>query len=162
MAADHNDFRIAAGWSTVSPVDRAHRTETPGSRLRALRGLRDQRGLSTTEYVIILICIAWRSFGGSARDRTARASGEVAGLEASPGQGSGARGGGIRVARSSSSALDEATADATPPGEDEGGWMSPAFALGIAAVVILAVVARNFQKRGGGDGGGGGGEGAEG
>jgi hypothetical protein len=169
MAADHNDFRIAAGWSTVSPVDRAHRTETPGSRLRALRGLRDQRGLSTTEYVIILICIAvigisaWRSFGSSARDRTARASGEVAGLEASPGQGSGARGGGIRVARSSSSALDEATADATPPGEDEGGWMSPAFALGIAAVVILAVVARNFQKRGGGgDGGGGSGEGAEG
>ena len=116
IAGDHIDFRIAAGWSTVSPVDRAHHTETPGSRLRALRGLREQRGLSTTEYVIILICIAvigisaWRSFGSSARDRTARASGEVAGLEATPGQGGGARGGGgIRVARSSSSALDEAT-----------------------------------------------------
>ncbi|MFO0628045.1 MAG: hypothetical protein U0325_20890 [Polyangiales bacterium] len=150
-------------------MDRAHRTETPGSRLRALRGLREQRGLSTTEYVIILICIAvigisaWRSFGSSARDRTARASGEVAGLEATPGQGSGPRGGGIRVARTSSSALDEATADATPPGEEDGGWMSPAFALGIAAVVILAVVARNFQKRGGGgDGGGGGGGGGDG
>jgi hypothetical protein len=169
MAADHNDFRIAAGWSTVPLVDRALRPEIPGSGRRARRGLRDQRGLSTTEYVIILICIAvigisaWRSFGSSARDRTAQASGEVAGLEATPGQGSGARGGGIRVARSSSSALDEATADATPPGEDEGGWMSPAFALGLAAVVILAVVARNFQKRGGGgDGGGGGGEGAAG
>lgn len=129
------------------------------------RGLRDQRGLSTTEYVIILICIAvigiaaWRGFGGSARDRTARASGEVAGLEATPGQG-GPRGGGIRVTRTSSSALDDATADATPPDQEGEGWVTPAFVLGFAAVVILAVVARNFRKRGAGGGGGDGGGGA--
>lgn len=98
---------------------------------------------------------AWRVFGDSARDRAAHASGEVAGLEAAPG-GAAPRGGGIRVARTSSSALDEATADATPPPADDEGWITPAFALGIAAVVVLAVVARNLQRRGGGTGDGGG------
>lgn len=95
---------------------------------------------------------AWRGFGSSARTHTARASGEVAGLEATPGESgpSGPRGGGIRVARTSSSALDEATADATPPPAEDEGWVTPAFALGFGAVVILAVIARNFRSRGGG------------
>ncbi|MEZ4389999.1 MAG: hypothetical protein R3A48_02795 [Polyangiales bacterium] len=136
-----------------------------GVALRARRGLGDQRGLSTTEYVIILICIAvmgiaaWRGFGSSARTHTARASGEVAGLEATPGAGgpTGPRGGGIRVARTSSSALDEATADATPPPAEDEGWVTPAFVLGFGAVVVLAVIARNFRSRGGGAEGKGGG-----
>lgn len=110
--------------------------------------------------MIILICIAvigisaWRMFGSSTRDRTARATGEVAELEATPGQ-TGPRGGGIRVARTSSSALDEATADATPPPAEDEAWVTPAFVLGFAAVVVLAVVARNLRKRGGGGGQGG-------
>lgn len=126
-------------------------------RLRARRGLRDQRGLSTTEYVILLIVVAmvgiagWRMFGSSARDRTASATGEVSGLEESG--ASTARGGGIRVARTSSSALDEATADATPPPSDDERWATPAFLLGGAAVLILAVVAQRLRNRGGGGGG---------
>lgn len=127
----------------------------PGAaRLRAARGLRDQRGLSSTEYVILLIVVAlvgiagWRMFGDSARDRAATASSEVGGLDqtASPS----ARGGGIRVARTSSSALDDATADATPPPTDEERWATPAFILGFAAVLVLGVIARRMRNRGGG------------
>ncbi len=128
----------------------------PGAaRLRARRGLRDQRGLSSTEYVIILIVVAlvgiaaWRVFGDSARDRAASASSEVGGLDQTA---QGPRGGGIRVARTSSSALDEATADATPPPTDEERWATPAFMLGFAAVLVLAVVARRMRNRGGGGG----------
>lgn len=110
--------------------------------------------------VIALVGIAaWRGFGDSARDRTTQASSEVSELEATPGQPA-ARGGGIRVARTSSSALDEATADATPPPTAEERWATPALVLGIAAVLVLAMVAQRLRARGGDGGGGGGGDGA--
>jgi hypothetical protein len=69
--------------------------------------LRDTRGLSTAEYIILmaLICvvgfIAWRLFGGSTRERTAGAHGVVSGLattssEDGEGQGHGAGGHGAQ------------------------------------------------------------------
>jgi Flp pilus assembly pilin Flp len=51
------------------------------------RGLaRDQRGLSTVEYIIILVLIAvagiglWRAFGETVSDKISNATGEVGGL----------------------------------------------------------------------------------
>jgi len=48
--------------------------------------LRDQRGLSTVEYIIILVLIAvagiglWRAFGETVSDKISNATGEVGGL----------------------------------------------------------------------------------
>ena len=54
---------------------------------RSLTLLRDTRGLSTVEYVIILVLVAalaigsWRQFGGAVKDKIDKSTGDVQKLE---------------------------------------------------------------------------------
>lgn len=131
---------------------------------------RDTRGLSTTEYVLILMAVAlvgiaaWRMFGSSTASRSGEAASEVGGLESAGGSPRPAAGGGGRAhtADSPRSRLEEATGDATPPGGAEDTFKGAGWMLALAAVLVLGAVAKQLLGRGkggegGGDGGGGGG-----
>ncbi len=143
----------------------ASRPVAIGTRRRSLR--RDSEGLSTTEYVILLlvvacVCIAgWRLFGTSAFERATQASGDVGQLGQSidgP-SGGGAGGAGGRHGGSSGAArshLDDATADATPPPEAKDELAMPLALLAGAALLLLAMVAQRMKKKGGGGAKGGG------
>ena len=89
---------------------------------RSLR--RDTRGLSTVEYVIILLAVglvgiaAWRGFGSTASTRTTEATGTMGSLDGPATSGESTAGGGGSGRRvAGRSHLDEATADAAPPPE---------------------------------------------
>lgn len=130
-----------------------HPGETLRKNLRALG--RDTRGLSTVEYVLLLIIIAcmcmaaWKMFGATAATRTASASGDVGGLEQQsidgPNRGGG---GGTRV----HSRVEDATADATPPPTTEEQLFEPIAFGGAALLLIIAMVVRRRGKKGGGGG----------
>lgn len=128
------------------------------ARRRTLRD--DTRGLSTIEYVILLIVVAcvgiagWKMFGRTSSTRASQASGAVVGLGETPGR----RAGGGAVASSgggSGSRLEEATGEIADPAADDGLGLSPALYLGAAAVLVIGVVGVRFLRRGrSGDGGG--------
>ena len=120
---------------------------------RNLRALsRDPRGLSTVEYVLLLIIIAcmcmaaWKMFGATAATRTASASGDVGGLEQQSIDGPPRGGGGTRV----HSRVEDATADATPPPTTEEQLFEPIAFGGAALLLIIAMVVRRRGKKGGG------------
>lgn len=123
---------------------------------------RDTEGLSTTEYVIVLIVVAcvgiaaWRLFGASALTRATEASGDVGQLGQSV-DGPARPGGGSKAPRSRArgSHLDDAVADATPTPQKEELTM-PYLLLAGAALLLAAMVAQRMKK------GGGGGQGAKG
>lgn len=118
---------------------------------RSLR--RDTEGLSTTEYVILLLVVAcvgiaaWKLFGVSAMSRTATASGNVGALAEAGGAGGGRAGaaGGRGVSR-----LEELTGEAPPPEAQEDFTMP--YALLGGAVVLLGLMAAMRMRKG--DGGG--------
>lgn len=131
---------------------------------RARRSLRsDAEGVSTTEYVILLLVVAcvgiagWRLFGTSAFERATSASGNVGQLGQSiDGPGGGGGGGGGSGGSGSSggprSRLEDATADATPPPDPKDELTMPFALLAGAALLLLAMVA-NRMKKGDGKGG---------
>lgn len=133
--------------------------------LSGVRRLRSEtRGLSTVEYIIILLVVAlvgvaaWRMFGGSTARRAESAGQDVGGLEGEERHGGGARArGGIVV--STQGRLDEATgAVAAPPAETR--FDVPAWMLGLAAALVVFLVGQRVMKgdggaKGGGAGGGG-------
>ncbi len=121
---------------------------------RSLR--RDTRGLSTVEYVIILLAVglvgiaAWRGFGSTASTRTTEATGTMGSLDGPAPSGesaTGSGGGGRRVAGRSH--LDEATADAAPPPEPAEQFAGPVMLLGAATLLVLGLVARRMLRKDG-------------
>ncbi len=133
-----------------------------GNVRRSLRA--DTEGVSTTEYVILLLVVAcvgiagWKLFGTSAFERATSASGNVGQLGQSidgPGGGGGSGSGGTGSSPSGQprSHLDEATADATPP-PDPKDELSMPFALLAGAVLLLIAMAANRMKKGDGGKGG--------
>lgn len=145
----------AVDGDTVAPVMGAPR--------RSLR--RDQQGLSTTEYVILLMIVAcvgvgaWRIFGSSAVERANAASGNVGALEDGTGGGGGGGHGGGRAGASgpANTRLEDATADATPPPEKED-LSAPYTLFGVGLLLLVLLVARRMKSGDGGKGGEGGGE----
>ncbi len=136
------------------------------------RSLRSNvEGLSTTEYVILLLVVAcigiaaWRIFGTTAYQRATSASGDVSQLgQTVDGPGGGSGGGGAGGGGSGASGgharshLDEATADATPPPDPKDELTMPFALLAGAALLLLAMVARRMK---GGDGAKGGAKGSK-
>lgn len=128
---------------------------------RSLR--RDTEGLSTTEYVLLLMVVAcvgiagWKLFGTSAVERASEASGNVGQLGQSidgPGGGGGAGGrGGGSASGQPHSHLDDATADATPPPDPKDELSMPVVLL-VGAVLLLVAMAANRMKKGDGAKGG--------
>lgn len=115
---------------------------------------RDQRGLSTVEYVIILLAVglvgiaAWRGFGSSTSTRTSEASGHVGSLDeptapTQPGAGSG----GPEHRQAGRTQLDEATGDAAPPPEASEQFVGPVLLLGAATLLVLGLVARRMLRK---------------
>lgn len=131
-----------------------------------MRLSRDTRGLSTVEYVIILLIVglvgvaAWRMFGGSTARRAENAGQDVGALDDGSGAQAhgGARGRGGIVVASRRSRLDDATGEvAAPPPETR--FETPTWMLGLAAALVVFLVGQRLMKGdkgGGGDGGGGG------
>lgn len=134
------------------------------------RSLRhDREGLSTTEYVILLVVIAcvsiagWRLLGTSAYSRATSASGDMGSLGSSidgpAGRGSasggGSAGGGAQGAGAPRSRLEDATADATPPPDPKDELVLPFSLLGGALLLLIAMVVGRRNNKGGGDAGGG-------
>lgn len=126
--------------------------------------LRDAKGLSTTEYVILLLVVAcvgiagWRLFGTSTFERATSASGDVGQLGQSidgPSHGGGGQHGGRTGTR-----LEDVTADATPPPDPKEELTMPFMLLAGALLLLIAMGARRMQAKGGG-GGEGGGEGGD-
>lgn len=133
------------------------------------RSLRhDREGLSTTEYVILLVIVAcasiagWRLLGTSAYSRATTATGDMGAL-GTAGDGAGGRGQGGGGSSSGSAAgagaprsrLDEATADATPPPDPKDELVMPFTLLGGALLLLIAmIVSRRNQKGDGGSGDG--------
>jgi len=127
-----------------------------GDRAGSRRSLRhDQRGLSTVEYIIILLVVglvgvaAWRGFGSSTTARTGAASGQMGTLD-EPGQTAaaptaGGGGGGRRT--SGRSQLDEATGDAAPPPDASEQFAGPVMLLGAAVLLVLGLVARRMLRK---------------
>lgn len=118
------------------------------------RFLRDTRGLSTVEYVIVLIVVAlvgvaaWRAFGASAQERAAQASGEMSALgSAVDGPGGSGAGGGSAGRPQRRSQLEEATGDAAPPPEPQDRFSGPVLLLAAAALLVLAMVARRMFSK---------------
>lgn len=132
-----------------------------GTSRRSLR--HDTVGLSTTEYVILLLVVAcvtiagWRILGTTAFERASSASGDMGQL-GQAGDGSGHAAGGSGAASTGSrprTRLEDATADATPPPDPKDELTMP-FALLIgAALLLVAMFARRKKgggKKSGGDG----------
>lgn len=133
------------------------------------RSLRhDREGLSTTEYVILLVVVAcvsiagWRLLGTSAYSRATSASGDMGSLGSSidgpagrgGSGGGGSAGGGAQGAGAPRSRLEDATADATPPPDPKDELVLPFSLLGGALLLLIAMVVSRRNK-GGGDAGGG-------
>jgi len=131
------------------------------------RSLRhDREGLSTTEYVILLVVVAcvsiagWRLLGTSAYSRATSASGDMGSLGSSidgPGSrggGGSAGGAGAQGAGAPRSRLEDATADATPPPDPKDELVLPFSLLGGALLLLIAMIVSRRNK-GGGDAGGG-------
>lgn len=127
-----------------------------------MRLSRDTRGLSTVEYVIILIVVglvgiaAWRMFGGSTANRAENAGQDVGALDDGAGQarGGGSRGRGGIVVASRRSRLDDATGEVAPP-PPETRFETPTWMLGLAAALVVFLVGQRLMKGDKGDGGGG-------
>lgn len=128
-------------------------------RRRPLRS--DERGLSTVEYVIVLVVVglvgiaAWRSMGSQTATRAMEGSQEVSSLEQgvdSPASG------GSRATTRGRSRVEDATAEEAPPPSAQEELFGPVLLLGGAAILVLALVARRMLRKG--DGGGQGGNGA--
>lgn len=134
------------------------------------RSLRhDREGLSTTEYVILLVVIAcvsiagWRLLGTSAYSRATSASGDMGSLGSSidgpsgrgGAGGGGSAGGGAQGAGAPRSRLEDATADATPPPDPKDELVLPFSLLGGALLLLIAMVVGRRNNKGGGDAGGG-------
>ena len=125
-----------------------------GTSRRSLR--HDTVGLSTTEYVILLLVVAcvtiagWRILGTTAFERASSASGDMGRLDqggAGAGSASGGGGGGSSTGSRPRTRLEDATADATPPPDPRDELTMP-FALLIgAARLLVAMFAR--RKKGG-------------
>ncbi|MDB4929518.1 MAG: hypothetical protein JWM10_2002 [Myxococcaceae bacterium] len=124
-------------------------------RRRSLRA--DERGLSTVEYVIVLVVIglvgiaAWRGLGSQTATRALEARQEVSGLGESV-DGPPARGGssGARSGVRERSRVEDATAEEAPPPTAAEELFGPVLLLGGAAVLVLAVIARRMLRKGGG------------
>lgn len=128
-----------------------------GTSRRSLR--HDTVGLSTTEYVILLLVVAcvtiagWRILGTTAFERASSASGDMGRLDqggagAGSASGGGGGGGGSSAGSRPRTRLEDATADATPPPDPRDELTMP-FALLIgAALLLVATFAR--RKKGGG------------
>jgi hypothetical protein len=128
---------------------------------RSLRS--DERGLSTVEYVIVLVVVglvaiaAWRSMGSETASRAIEARQEVSGLEQGVDGPAGARGGGSRASTRGRSRVEDATAEEAPPPSAQEELFGPVMLLGGAAILVLALVARRMLRKGDGGGQGGGG-----
>ena len=132
-----------------------------------MRGMRrslrsDERGLSTVEYVIVLLVVglvaiaAWRGMGSQTASRAMEARQEVSGLEQGVDGPAGSRGG-SRASTRGRSRVEDATAEEAPPPSATEELFGPVMLLGGAAILVLALVARRMLRRGdGGDQGAGG------
>ena len=131
--------------------------------------IHNREGVSTTEYVILLLVVAcigiagWRLLGTTAFSRATSASGDMSGLGSSgdgSGRGGGGGGGGGGGASSGSprTRLEDATADATPPPDPKDELVMPFTLLAGALLLLIAMGAKRMKT---GDGGGGGAEGGE-
>jgi hypothetical protein len=131
--------------------------------------IHNREGVSTTEYVILLLVVAcigiagWRLLGTTAFSRATSASGDMSGLGSSgdgSGRGGGGGGGGGGGASSGSprTRLEDATADATPPPDPKDELVMPFTLLAGALLLLIAMGAKRMKK---GDGGGGGSEGGD-
>jgi Flp pilus assembly pilin Flp len=127
---------------------------------RALRS--DERGLSTVEYVIVLVVIglvgiaAWRGLGTQTASRALEAQQEVGALGESV-DGPGASRSGAHAPGRTRSRVEDATAEQAPPPSASEELFGPVMLIGGAAVLVLALVARRMLRKGGGGGQGGGG-----
>lgn len=123
---------------------------------------RDTRGLSTIEYVIILIVVAligiaaWRTFGSTAQSRAAEASGEMHALGDHLGNTGGAGGGGRSTGPRTR--LEEATGDTAAPPEAQDELFGPVALVAGAVLLVLGLVAKRILRK---DGDKEGGEGAQ-
>jgi len=127
---------------------------------RSLRS--DERGLSTVEYVIVLLVVglvaiaAWRGMGSQTASRAMEARQEVSGLDQGVDGPAGARGG-SRASTRGRSRVEDATAEEAPPPSATEELFGPVMLLGGAAILVLALVARRMLRKGdGGDQGAGG------
>ncbi|MBK6528534.1 MAG: hypothetical protein IPF99_02765 [Deltaproteobacteria bacterium] len=128
-------------------------------RRRTLRS--DERGLSTVEYVIVLVVVglvgiaAWRSMGSQTASRAMEGSQEVSSLE--QGVDSPASGSGSRATPGEEPGRGRHRRGGPAPSAQEE-LFGPVLLLGGAAILVLALVARRMLRKG--DGGGQGGNGA--
>jgi|GEM_PF-1478948 len=124
----------------------------------------DREGVSTTEYVILLLVVAcigiagWRLLGTSTFARATSASGGVSGLGSSgDGLGAGGSGGSGGSGGTSSGGprtrLEDATADATPPPDPKDELVLPFSLLAGAVLLLIAMGARRMKKSDGGGSG---------
>lgn len=127
----------------------------------------DPEGLSTTEYVILLVVVAcvgiagWRLLGTTAFSRATSASGDVSALGSSidgpSGRtGSSGTGGAVGAAQSAGaprSRLEEATADAIPPPDPKDELVLPFSLLGGALLLLIGMIVSR-RKKGAGSGAG--------
>lgn len=129
-------------------------------RRRSLRS--DERGLSTVEYVIVLMVIAlvgiaaWRGMGSRTAERAMEARQEVSGLGETV-DGPAAARGGARATTRGRSRVEDATAEEAPPPDAGEELFGPVLLLGGATLLVLALVAKRMLRKedGGGQGGGG-------
>lgn len=128
-------------------------------RRRSLRA--DERGLSTVEYVIVLVVIglvgiaAWRGLGSQTATRAMEARQEVSGLgESVDGPAGRAGSSAARSGPRGRSRVEDATAEEAPPPSAAEELFGPVLLLGGAAVLVLALIARRMLRKGGGDQGG--------
>ena len=123
----------------------------------------DERGLSTVEYVIVLVVIglvgiaAWRGMGSQTASRAMEARQEVSGLGESVDGPGGGHGGGSRANTRGRSRVEDATAEEAPPPSAQEELFGPVLLLSGAAILVLALMARRMLRKddGGGQGGGG-------
>ena len=125
----------------------------------------DDRGLSTIEYVIVLVVVglvgiaAWRVFGANTTSRALESSQEVGALGESVDGPAGRAGGGSRAGTQGRRRVEDATAEETPPPSAREEFFGPVMLLTGAVLLVLAVVAKRILRKGDGGKGGGGGEG---
>lgn len=133
-------------------------------RRRSLRA--DDGGLSTVEYVIVLLVVglvgiaAWRGLGSQTASRALEARQEVSGLGQTVDEPAGGRAGGSRASTRGRSRVEDATAEEAPPPSAQEELFGPVLLLSGAAVLVLALLARRMLRKGDGGGQGGGGSAA--
>jgi len=123
----------------------------------------DDRGLSTVEYVIVLVVVglvgiaAWRVFGANTTSRALESSQEVGALGESVDGPARSAGGGSRAGTQGRRRVEDATAEETPPPSAREEFFGPVMLLSGAVLLVLAVVAKRILRKGDGGKGGGGG-----